>query len=76
MCRNRLVRTGHGKVPNMKMIGYIIGIILLIAMGFGLAFGGWSLTRAWNYNMSYKAMVKQTIIEMVKEDALKNPPKK
>jgi cytochrome oxidase assembly protein ShyY1 len=55
----------------MKALMYLIAVVLLIGFGIGM----WQLARTWNYNVSYKAMVKKTIVEMVKEEALKNPPK-
>jgi hypothetical protein len=39
-------------------------------------FGVWKFSKACTYNLSYKSMVQQTIVEMVKAEALKNPPSK
>jgi cytoskeletal protein RodZ len=50
----------------------IIAIFAFIVLGIGAGF--WMFSRQWNYNHSYKNMVKQTIREMVKEEALKEQP--
>ena len=55
----------------MKALIYFVATILVIGFGIGI----WQIARVWNYNLSYKSMVKQTVIEMVKEESLKNPPK-
>ena len=34
----------------------------------------WKTSRLWNYNLSYKGMVKQTVVDMVKVEALKVTP--
>lgn len=51
----------------MKITGIIIAILTVMGMGIG----GWYLARTWNYNLSYKSMVKKTIVEMVREDCLR-----
>jgi len=51
----------------MKVIIYAIVVLLFI----GFAIGMWQLARTWNYNLSYRGMVKETVREMVKESALK-----
>jgi len=55
----------------MKALVYLI--VVLIGLSCGVVF--WHITKTWSYNLSYKSMVKKTIVEMVKEEALKNPPK-
>lgn len=68
---------GKGINPHKKknqkkeqiMTWTIIAVFALIVLGVGAGF--WMLSRQWNYNHSYKNMVKQTIREMVKEEALK-----
>lgn len=58
----------------MKVVKiFIIGIMVVVALG--LPIGGWFIVRHLNYNLSYKTMVKETIREMVKEEALKNGQK-
>jgi len=49
-----------------NLIMYVI--VTLIVLSF--SFGAWHFGRKINYSLSYKSMVKQTIIEMVKEEAL------
>ena len=56
----------------MKVVAAIVGFLIVVGIGIG----GWSLARTWNYNLSYKSMVKQTIVDMVREDCLRNPPAK
>ncbi len=46
---------------------WICGIALTIAVSVGLYFVG----RQINYKLSYEDMVRATVIEMVKEDALR-----
>jgi len=55
----------------MKGLIYAVFIVVTIAVIGGSAYGGWQLSRKWNYSFSYKAMVKETVREMVKESALK-----
>jgi cytochrome oxidase assembly protein ShyY1 len=55
------------------MRALLVSVAVVLMVGFGI--GMWQLVRTWNYNLSYKSMVKQTIIEMVKEESLKNQPK-
>lgn len=64
-----IVRRVERKI--MKALAYLVGVVLVVGFGIGM----WQLARTWNYNLSYKSMVKQTIVEMVKEESLKNPPK-
>jgi hypothetical protein len=56
----------------VKIVAAIVGFLIVV----GIIIGCWSLARTWNYNLSYKSMVKQTIIDMVREDCLRNPPAK
>jgi hypothetical protein len=49
----------------LTLIGGLAIIIVFI-------WGGWALQRKWNYSWGYESMVKQTIREMVKEDALRS----
>ena len=56
----------------MKVVAAIVGFLLVVGIGIG----AWSLARTWNYNLSYKSMVKQTIIDMVRDDCLRNPQAK
>lgn len=46
-------------------------VLVTIAVLGAISYGGWYMSREWNYSFSYKAMVKDTVHEMVKEDALK-----
>ena len=55
----------------MRGLIYSVCIILTITIISGIVYGGWQLSRKWNYSFSYKAMVKETIRETVKESALK-----
>jgi len=55
----------------MKKLKNAIGVVAIIVITAVLSYGGWQIARKWNYNLSYKRMVKQTVIEMVKESALK-----
>jgi cytoskeletal protein RodZ len=55
----------------VKIFVAIVGFLIVILFSIWM----WSLARAWNYNLSYKSMVKQTIVDMVREDCLRNPSK-
>ena len=44
-------------------IGLIISIII--------SYLSWNLSRKINYGLSYKSMVEQTVIDLVKKEALK-----
>lgn len=51
-----------------------ISILLILTAIFaivGVSYGVWHLQKRWNYAWSYEDQVKQTIREMVKEEALK-----
>jgi hypothetical protein len=56
----------------VKIVAAIVGFLIMVGIGIGC----WQLARTWNYNLSYRSMVKQTIIDMVREDCLRNPPAK
>jgi uncharacterized membrane protein len=45
-----------------------IGIVIIIVV---FALSSWFIGRKINYSLSYENMVRQTIIETVKEDCLK-----
>jgi len=51
----------------MKVLLYVV--ILFVVFGF--AVGGWFTARKVNYGCMYRSLVKQTIQEMVKQEALK-----
>lgn len=51
------------------MRGFLIAIATSVLI-LGMPLAIWYFGRVWNYNLSYKGMVKETIREMVKEDAL------
>lgn len=47
-------------------------IALLVVAGIaGIGYVGWQIEKRWNYSMSYEDMVKRTVREMVKPEALK-----
>ena len=46
-------------------IGLIVLVIIVVSMFL------YNLERAFNFNLSYKAMVQHTIREMVKKEALR-----
>ena len=45
-------------------------ILSMLMIGL-VAYGAWSFERYVNYNLSYKALMEQTVREMVKEEALR-----
>ena len=49
--------------------GTIIGAIII---GL-LAYGGWNISRWWNYSLGYEDMVQRTVCEMVKPEYLVRP---
>lgn len=51
----------------MKYVNLIFGVVLMLVLVFAL----WNLGRQLNYSLSYESMVKETIREMVKKEALK-----
>jgi len=55
----------------MKMFGYVMGYILVGILALSFMYGVWQLGRIWNYNLSYKSMVEQTVRDMVKDESLK-----
>ena len=50
------------------MIATYATVIILAGL---IIWGGWIFVRRWNYVLGYEAMVKETIREMVREEALK-----
>jgi flagellar basal body-associated protein FliL len=60
-------------IPQRKKEEYMkilagIGIVIIIVV---FALSSWFIGRKINYSLSYENMVRQTIIETVKEDCLK-----
>lgn len=53
----------------MKIFGWCLTIILVIAIGYG----SWVFKRWANYSWSYEDQVKASICDMVKPEYLKNP---
>lgn len=51
-----------------NFILYVLVTIVILAFAIGM----WQVVRRCHYNISYKSMVEQTIIEMVREEALKS----
>lgn len=51
-----------------QAVGYVLCLALLVWFGIAM----WQLQRRWNYAWSYEAMVKKTVAEMVKPEALKS----
>lgn len=50
----------------IKLLGYVSAFILV-----GLvSYGGWIVTKWWNYAWGYESQVRSTICEMVKEESL------
>jgi hypothetical protein len=58
----------YGKKEEYMKILAGIGIVIIIVV---FALSSWFIGRKVNYSLSYENMVRQTIIEMVEEDALK-----
>lgn len=54
-----------------KTIATVMGIICLIISLAGIGFGLWWMGRELHYRVAYEDMVKQTVREMVKEEALR-----
>ncbi len=50
-----------------QLLGSIIILLIFAVIGFGM----WNIGRTINYKLSYRGMVKETIREMVKKEALK-----
>lgn len=55
----------------MKGVLAIVAVVVLVAL---IGFWGWGVKRKIHYNLGYKALVEQTIKDMVKPEALKSPP--
>ena len=51
-------------------IGPLLAVVLLAGMVW-LSWAMWQIQKKWNYSWSYESMVKQTVREMVKAEALK-----
>jgi hypothetical protein len=58
----------YGKKEEYMKILAGIGIVIIIVV---FALSSWFIGRKINYSLSYENMVRQTIIETVKEDCLK-----
>lgn len=52
----------------------LIWAALILAVGFPIAFGGWWIGKRVNYSLQYEDMVRATVREMVKPEALKEQP--
>lgn len=48
-------------------------IVVVIVLAIALSVGGWFLKRWWNYAWSYESQVTETVCEMVKPEALRDP---
>jgi hypothetical protein len=57
----------------MKNIGYIVGYIVVFIVIVSVSYGIYALQRNVNYTMSYESMVQETVCDMVRPEALKNP---
>ena len=53
----------------MKVLLNVLGVVLLIVF----ALGAWEVSRRANYALSYDAMVRQTVCDMVKPEHLRVP---
>jgi cytochrome oxidase assembly protein ShyY1 len=45
--------------------------ILITIMVLTLMVGAWQVERRWNYTISYRQMVEETVRDMVKQESLK-----
>lgn len=54
-----------------KIIPILLAVLILAGIA-GIGYLGWQIERRWNYSMSYEDMVKRTVREMVKPEALKD----
>jgi len=54
----------------MKALVSYLGILIVIIISVGASF---VVYRHFNYQYAYKAMVEETVRELVKEEALKKP---
>jgi len=50
---------------------YIAGFILFLVFISSLTYGGWRLSRWFNWSFTYKSNVEETVRDMVKEECLK-----
>jgi hypothetical protein len=55
----------HDKALNVALVAMTILVALFAAVAF------WRIERKINYRLQYKAMVQETVREMVKPEALK-----
>lgn len=53
----------------MKVLLNVLGVVLLI----GAAYGAYKVVPRLNYALSYDAMVRQTVCDMVKPEHLRAP---
>lgn len=49
----------------------ILGIIIMVILAIAVSLGAWVIGRKIHYSLAYENMVKKTVIEMVKPEALK-----
>ena len=55
----------------MNSLKYLfIGVVAILIFVL-ISYGTWQLARAVNYKLSYRSMVQQTIVDMIKPEALK-----
>lgn len=50
-----------------KIVGYIAGVCLVLSFLYGCYW----IAKTVSYTLFYESMVKQTVIEMVKQESLK-----
>lgn len=55
----------------MKKLTVYLIMVLMVMTIIGSIFGLWYIGRYANYQLLYKGFVKETVREMVKEEALK-----
>lgn len=56
----------------MKIVKGIFGVSFFIVLIIGIGYFAYTTERKLNYIYSYENMVKQTVREMVKQEALKD----
>lgn len=49
----------------------ISALFLALVISLGFSYGIWRIGRAINYRLSYESMVRETVREMVKREALR-----
>lgn len=62
------MRTSH---ETLKGVFYISLVLLGIAAFVGVSYSMWIVGRKIHYSFAYESMVRETITEMVKAEALK-----